>query len=177
MFVFNPKLLRQTNRTAEQGRPNIHSLPHVFVRIKGLQEVVCHMQYVNMHNHSHTSHFCGISATFLSTVSKKTALLLYFTFVTTVEVCHWLLKRRQVWERSSRNTQMPAIAHPARAPPASCVRNCFAGLFDGHKRSGFWFQCPTDLELRLFPCRFRKLGYFLVDKAGVFFQLWSVIVV
>lgn len=66
---------------------------------------------------------------------------------------------------------MPAIVHPARASPASCVRNCFAGLLDGHKRSGFWFQCPTELELRLFPCRFRKLGYFLVDKSGFFAAL------
>lgn len=47
-----------------------------FVTIKSLQEVVCHMQDVNVHHHAHTSHFCGFFVTFLSAVSKKPALLL-----------------------------------------------------------------------------------------------------
>lgn len=65
----------QTGRRAEKGRRNQHSLSHIFVRIKGLQEAVCHMQGVNVQNHSRASHFWGISARFFSTVSKRTALL------------------------------------------------------------------------------------------------------
>lgn len=75
-------LLMQTRRTAKQGRQNKHSLSQIFVRIKGLQVALCHLQDVNGQTHPYASHFCAISARFLSTVSKKTALYLHFEQIT-----------------------------------------------------------------------------------------------
>lgn len=72
----------QTKRIAKQGSQTNIPFSHIFVSIKGLQVALCHMQNVNVQNHSRRSHFCGISARYLSTVSKMTALHLHLGQIT-----------------------------------------------------------------------------------------------